>query len=695
MSKQNTDMDSPFTTKLLPKGLSPEAPLKLENPVHQEILELEADNRFPHQHEVRSYFSFKRLEASTVRRFPFLKVLRLGKGKFLELPKLPKFSRLSNRVLGALAMVIMVGGLWIGQNSQNLFYADSSIVNKESPLAFDGAVYPFAKSPNWFATGGKNSRLYSEYKPSELVDAPKYDIALMQKDEWEKNIVNTKITYSVVYQGNYKYDHIENGGSHPAVDIKLPEGTPVYSIAHGLVVKSQDLTSGFGKHIVVRHDKVPKYGTVYSSYSHLSAREVKVGDVVLKGQKIGEVGSSGNSTTPHVHFQIDLASAPFRPYWPFTTAEATAQKVNFFEAINMGLGKEKGAQYTIHPFVFISENLTGSRLPTSSDLKASAVGVSTSKPSVTLTSNSTPKPNTPTPKSEILSGYSVLVAPSKILVGDTVYVSIYAKNQNNNWCQTCSDSGTISYVQNGKKQTISYNLSNGIAEQKIILNEEGTTTFSINGSKETKTVLVQVLPRPTSLPTLKATIAATPNPTSAPISLKGNVFKDVSSNHPDAAAIAYMKSKGIISGYSDGNFKPDNKVNRAESLKMIFKSLNVGTNRIVSNPFTDVSSSDWFKPYIITAYDLTLAQGYSDGTFRPEKNVTRSEFFKILSKALHVDISSLPEKNPFADVERTTWVAPYAQWAKEKRLLDFGLNFNPNAPMTRAEIAEALYRTIK
>lgn len=673
-----------------------------KSPLAHASLFLESTNSLPHQHEVKNYFSYKQLSPSNQRKFPFLKILRIGKGNFLEIPKLPKnaIAALALGILGTIAW-------WQGGN----FLADSTVKNTPAPIAFDGAVYPFAKSPNWFSTGGKNNKKYTEYKENELVVAPKYDITTIQNDDWEKDVVNTRITYPIVYMGKYIFDYKENTGSHPAVDIKLPVGTPVYSIANGIVVKSEDLTSGFGKHIVVRHDGVPDYGTIYSSYSHLSERNVKSGDTVVMGEQIGKVGDSGNATTAHIHFQIDLPTAAFHPYWPFTTAEAKSAKVDFFGAVNIGLGKEKAKEYTIHPFDFIHAHVKGSRIPNGALKNAASektkqpsasTAIITKKPEPTLTVTpkvipkndikttdiATPIPTEISSLKEIFTDITLQVSPSRVLKGDDVYVTIYAKNQKQKWCTSCVGSGNIVIAGKNNEEKRNFTLGSGMHEAKFIANSAGiiSVRVEINGKTITKTI--EVLEN--------NTIA----PTSAPIKnvitttgfSKSDLFSDISAKHPNATAIAYLKKKNVIGGYADGTFRPNKTVNRIEALKMIFGGLNVGTNRSVSNPFADIENGKWFTPYVLTAYDLDLVSGYSDGSFRPEKTMNRAEFFKIVAKTVHADTATLPEKNPFQDVERTTWVAPYAEWAKRKKLLDFGLEFQPNAPMTRAEIAEALYR---
>lgn len=74
---------------------------------------------------------------------------------------------------------------------------------------------------------------------------------------------------------------------------------------------------------------------------------------------LGRVGITGITTTPHLHFQIDTADAPFHPYWPFTGQEARNAGMNIFQGVTAGLGAEKARQYTIHPLTFVQHYLGG------------------------------------------------------------------------------------------------------------------------------------------------------------------------------------------------------------------------------------------------------------------------------------------------------------------------------------------------
>jgi hypothetical protein len=95
-------------------------------------------------------------------------------------------------------------------------------------------------------------------------------------------------------------------GSHQGSDLAVPVGTDVYASFSGTVYKAADLTTSFGKHVVVESTVNNK--TIYCIYAHMSKREVNTGDKITAGQKIGETGSTGNSSGPHLHVEIRIGS---------------------------------------------------------------------------------------------------------------------------------------------------------------------------------------------------------------------------------------------------------------------------------------------------------------------------------------------------------------------------------------------------
>ncbi|MGX2993149.1 transglycosylase family protein [Streptomyces sp. JNUCC 64] len=87
-------------------------------------------------------------------------------------------------------------------------------------------------------------------------------------------------------------------GYHTGVDFPVPTGTSVRSVANGQVV-SAGWAGSYGYQVIVRHTDGR-----YSQYAHLSAISVRSGQSVVSGQRIGRSGSTGNSTGPHLHFEI-------------------------------------------------------------------------------------------------------------------------------------------------------------------------------------------------------------------------------------------------------------------------------------------------------------------------------------------------------------------------------------------------------
>lgn len=99
----------------------------------------------------------------------------------------------------------------------------------------------------------------------------------------------------------YRNPSISGWGFHGGTDITGGgiHGKPVYATKAGKVITAVTSNSGYGIYVLIDH------GNGYSSlYAHMSARYVNTGDTVKKGQMIGRVGSTGNSTGPHLHFEI-------------------------------------------------------------------------------------------------------------------------------------------------------------------------------------------------------------------------------------------------------------------------------------------------------------------------------------------------------------------------------------------------------
>lgn len=173
-------------------------------------------------------------------------------------------------------------------------------------------------------------------------------------------------------------------------------------------------------------------------------------------------------------------------------------------------------------------------------------------------------------------------------------------------------------------------------------------------------------------------------------------FSDVSPSNPEYTALQYLKDHGVIGGYSDGTFKPDQTVNRAEALKIILLGSGIQVAASVDlEPFRDTDRSAWYAPYVSKAKDLNVVSGYADGTFKPAQTVNLVENLKMLLLTGNININNLTvTQNPYADAPKGQWYTNYAEYAKEKNLIDADSKnmVYPAQGMTRGKLAEMMYR---
>lgn len=179
-------------------------------------------------------------------------------------------------------------------------------------------------------------------------------------------------------------------------------------------------------------------------------------------------------------------------------------------------------------------------------------------------------------------------------------------------------------------------------------------------------------------------------------------FPDVEGEHPHKVAIETLVDQEILSGYeSDVGvfwFKPDREVSRAEALKIILLGLDFPLETEASSAleFDDIDADDWFLPYVSTALNAGIVQGYGDNTFKPHKTVSRSEALKMVTLAARIEESQLavPNEDPFADVGIDDWFSIYALYAQTWNLeppQTDGL-WHPSSPVARDNMAELVYR---
>ena len=113
-------------------------------------------------------------------------------------------------------------------------------------------------------------------------------------------------------------------------------------------------------------------------------------------------------------------------------------------------------------------------------------------------------------------------------------------------------------------------------------------------------------------------------------------FLDIEKDNICYEEITVLSALNIISGYEDGDFKPDNKVTRAEFCALISRTLGMGDagNNKVRTNFTDVPYEHWASGYVNTALGAGLINGVGDDRFEPEEEVTYEQAVKIIVSAL-------------------------------------------------------------
>lgn len=176
----------------------------------------------------------------------------------------------------------------------------------------------------------------------DYVAIPRYDLSKLtvplsqllqtRNDPATIALITAKLYYSTRYFGKYDLDAGEFTGVHPGVDLKLPIGMPIGSVAGGRVLDVRS-NKELGTYIIIEH-RHSTAGTFYSIYGHLGSTRVSAGQDVTSGKVIGVVGMTGNTGSPHLHLQIDrgvAGDATHKPYLPDhlpSPAEADAHVIN-------------------------------------------------------------------------------------------------------------------------------------------------------------------------------------------------------------------------------------------------------------------------------------------------------------------------------------------------------------------------------
>jgi peptidoglycan/xylan/chitin deacetylase (PgdA/CDA1 family) len=122
-------------------------------------------------------------------------------------------------------------------------------------------------------------------------------------------------------------------------------------------------------------------------------------------------------------------------------------------------------------------------------------------------------------------------------------------------------------------------------------------------------------------------------------------------NHTYQQSIQYLYTQNLVEGYSDNTYRPNTTINRAEFTKIITNNTEVDTKNC--KDFNDVQAEDWFYEPVCKAYSLGLIQGYPNNTFKPNNQITMAEASKIIAHFFNKDLKpGLPWYKPSVDYIR-------------------------------------------
>ncbi|WP_409344260.1 DUF2341 domain-containing protein [Paenibacillus sp. MBLB4367] len=173
-------------------------------------------------------------------------------------------------------------------------------------------------------------------------------------------------------------------------------------------------------------------------------------------------------------------------------------------------------------------------------------------------------------------------------------------------------------------------------------------------------------------------------------------YLDVPESHWAHAVIQELSFKGIANGMTDKTFAPDQALTRAELTALLVRAL--GAKAETGAPqakFQDVKNGDWYAEAVQTAHALGLVQGTSEGTFEPDRTVTREEMATMIVRAVEKQTGrTLPEADAaFADwIQVSAWAQPAVGKAFALKLIEGRTEgrFVPNGTATRAESAKLI-----
>jgi subtilisin len=173
-------------------------------------------------------------------------------------------------------------------------------------------------------------------------------------------------------------------------------------------------------------------------------------------------------------------------------------------------------------------------------------------------------------------------------------------------------------------------------------------------------------------------------------------FTDLPDTHWAYNYVVYLYCRNIIGGYEDGTFRPHVDSTRGQIVKMIVLGMGWNLYNPYFPTFSDVQPDNPVYVYVETANFRGVVGGYADGTFRPNNPVTRAQAAKMLTTARAWPPVYPPEPS-FVDVQPWQWEYGYVEAAFSRGIIGGyeDRTFRPHLHVTRAQLAKMLALTLQ
>lgn len=171
-------------------------------------------------------------------------------------------------------------------------------------------------------------------------------------------------------------------------------------------------------------------------------------------------------------------------------------------------------------------------------------------------------------------------------------------------------------------------------------------------------------------------------------------FEDVTTEKWFYDEAKYVYDNGLMNGTTTSTFEPDLETSRAMVVTILYRQ--EGEPAAPAAEFTDVPGNSWYTAAVNWAASVGVVVGYPDGSFQPEKHISRAEMATIMfrySTYQEEDMSAMGDLSVFPDGQQAGWAVPYLSWAVGEGLLN-GIDgyLKPDDFASRSQVAAILMR---